>query len=142
MVKIILILSLLLMNVIAHPINFIFSKQESLIKQKIVNQNDSLVQLIYDDSIKFEYLVNRFFQFDLLTSTSPLLLFKEGIFMPREKLWYKQLKLPQSIKAFNFSYFDTSLYLIEGEGNTRNVVNYKYNIDRQKIEKNLLLKAL
>ena len=94
--------------------------RSTLIAAKIPDVNVAFVD-------SFRLIGKRTFRyFDLVKSTSPVVAFAEGIYMPNENIWFYKAPDSSRINAFAVSHCDTSDYIFYNYNNAIFLVNYKY----------------
>jgi hypothetical protein len=89
----------------------IFSIYACLLALFIKGQSSHAIQLT--DSIDLSYINYHITQFDLLNEASPVVLIPQGLFLPKEKLWfYRAPDSSMRIRNFSISHDDTSVFFI------------------------------
>lgn len=89
----------------------IFLVYACLLALFVKGQNNQTIKLT--DSIDLSYINYHITQFDLLNEASPVVLIPQGLFLPKEKLWF--YRVPDSsmrIRNFSISHDDTSVFFI------------------------------
>src|SRR5690349_15314157 len=102
---------------------------------------NSQSKLIVTDSISVAFAKTNFNDLQVLQGQSPLVYFRNGIYMPYEKMWYYQLKNDYQLKSYAISHIDTSLYLIVQKSNKQKIVQLSKDASGKSLKSEISLEA-
>lgn len=85
---------------------------------------------VLTDTVDLSFAPVNFTGFQAFQEHSPLVSFKNGVYMPYENLWFYKIEDPAvALSSFSLSHADTSLYLVvSGNGNDR-IIRMKKTVD-------------